>query len=353
MHKRILIVEDDPALSRVLRDLLIAEGYEVQSVSDGNAAVRVAAGFAPDLVILDINLPGRSGFDLCRLWSQQHIPVIMASVRGHKADRLTGLELGADDYVTKPFDLEEVLARVRAVLRRAPQKRARTASGEMAQAPPDAGSPASARAQPAIRVLCVDAQPVSLEGLRSLISTQSDMTVAAVAVSGEQAVELFAAHHPDVTVMELDLPTMSGFDLIDEIRARDSHARLIVLSAYRGDEDIFRALQAGAATYLLKDSLTSELVRFIREVHAGRTSLPGEVQTILAQRSRVSALTNRELQVVRLTATGMQNREIAAALDITLETVKVHVKNVLSKLGARDRAEAIALAARRGIIHIA
>jgi DNA-binding NarL/FixJ family response regulator len=265
---------------------------------------------------------------------------------------LTGLELGADDYVTKPFDLEEVLARVRAVLRRALPRRAPVASRGVAQTSAQAAPSRSSGGQPAIRLLCVDPQPVSLEGLTSLIEKQPDMHVAAMASSGEQAVELFAAHRPDITLMELELPTMSGVDLIGEIRTRDPQARIIVLSAYRGDEDIFRALQAGAATYLLKDSLTTELVRFIREVHAGRTSLPGQVQAILAERSRVSALTNRELQVIRLAATGMQNREIASALDITLETVKVHIKNVLSKLGARDRAEAIALAARRGIIHI-
>jgi DNA-binding NarL/FixJ family response regulator len=261
------------------------------------------------------------------------------------------LELGADDYVTKPFDLEEVLARVRAVLRRVPSTGTQPGTPAAVHASPAAARD-SAATPSVIRLLCVDPQPVALEGLTSLIDKQHDMQVAATAVSGEQAIELFAKHRPDITILDLELPTMSGFDVIREIRARDPHARIIVLSTYRGDEDIFRALEAGAATYLFKDSLTTELVRFIRQVSAGKNPLPAQVQTILTKRSRVTALTNRELQVIRLAATGMQNREIASALEITIETVKVHVKNVLAKLGARDRAEAIALAARRGIIHI-
>ena len=354
MAECILVVEDDPVLARVLRDLLTVEAYDVHCVHDGNVAVRAAAEFLPDLVVLDINLPGRSGFDLCKLWSQQGISVIVTSARGGKTDRLTGLELGADDYVTKPFDLEELLARIRAVLRRTPQKRSqlRAPSGAHAAGQKRSSISQSADARSAIRLLCVDPQPVALEGITSLIAKQPDMHVVATAGSGEQAIELFEQHRPDITVLELELPTMSGFDLIRGIRARDQHARMVVLTAYRGDEDIFTALQAGAATYVLKDSLTTELVSFIRHVHAGRTSLPGQVQAILANRARTTALTNREVQVLRHAAMGMQNREIAEALDITPETVKVHIKNVLSKLGARDRAEAFALAARRGIIHI-
>jgi DNA-binding NarL/FixJ family response regulator len=356
MTERILVVEDDPVLARVLRDLLTVEAYDVRCVHDGNLAVKAAAEFLPDLVLLDINLPGRSGFDLCKLWSHQGISVIVTTARGGKTDRLTGLELGADDYVTKPFDLEELLARIRAVLRRTLQERAQLRSTSPARAArPGVERPSpsrSADARSAIRLLCVDPQPVALEGIMSLIAKQPDMHVVATAGSGEQAIELFDQHRPDITVLELELPTMSGFDLIRAIRGRDQQARMVVLSAYRGDEDIFTALQAGAATYVLKDSLTTELVSFIRHVHAGRTSLPGRVQAILANRARTTPLTNREVQVLRHAAMGMQNREIAEALDITPETVKVHIKNVLSKLGARDRAEAFALAARRGIIHI-
>jgi DNA-binding NarL/FixJ family response regulator len=354
MAERILVVEDDPVLARVLRDLLTIEAYDVHCVHDGNLAVKAAAEFLPDLVLLDINLPGRSGFDLCKLWSQQGISVIVTSARGQKTDRLTGLELGADDYVTKPFDLEELLARIRAVLRRTPQKRSQVRSPGGAHAAGQEGrsTSRSTEARAVIRLLCVDPQPVALEGIRSLIAKQPDMHVVATTGSGEQAIELFEQHRPDITVLELELPTISGFDLIRAIRARDQHARMVVLTAYRGDEDIFTALQAGAATYVLKDSLTTELVSFIRHVHAGRTSLPGRVQAILANRARTAALTNREVQVLRHAAMGMQNREIAEALDITPETVKVHIKNVLSKLGARDRAEAFALATRRGIIHI-
>jgi DNA-binding NarL/FixJ family response regulator len=347
MTERILIVEDDPVLARVLRDLLVMEGHDVQVVSDGNVALKAATSFAPDLILLDVNLPGRSGFELCKVWTDQGIPVIVTTSRAQKIDRLTGLELGADDYVTKPFDLEELLARIQAVLRRtgpgrhAPSKRSKGGSGEHTTA-----------SHSVMRLLCVDRQPVALEGMMALIAKQSDMQVVATAHTGEQAIELFEKHHPDITVVDLDLPTITGFDVIREIRARDEHARIVVLTAYLGDEDIFRALQAGASTYLLKDSPPTELVRFIRHVNAGRNSLPGPVQSILSSRTRTTPLTNRELEVIQLAASGRQNREIAEALNITLETVKVHIKNVLSKLGARDRAEAIALAARRGIIHM-
>jgi DNA-binding NarL/FixJ family response regulator len=356
MPERILVVEDDPVLTRVLRDLLVIEGYQVHSVSDGNVAIKAAAEFLPDLVLLDINLPGRSGFELCKLWSEQRFAIIVVTARAQKSDRLAGLELGADDLLTKPFDLEELLARVRAVLRRTLLKRSPPLSPEAASpSVPGVNVPLtspSTGARSVIRLLCVDPQPVALEGIRSLIAKHPDMDVVATANSGEQAIELFEQHHPDVTVLELQLPTMSGFEVIRELRARDPHVRVVVLTAYRGDEDIFAALHAGAATYVLKDSLTTELVSFIRQVHAGRTPLPGEVQAILSNRARTTALTNRELQVLRLAAMGMQNREIAEALNITLETVKVHIKNVLSKLGAKDRTEAFALAARRGIIHI-
>jgi len=300
-------------------------------------------------------LPGCSGFELCKLWSQQGIPVIVATARGHKTDRLTGLELGADDYLAKPFDLEELLARVRAVLRRTLPRRSASPSSHPRESGPASDNRLQSRPaarQSVIGLLCIDPQPVALEGLTSLLAKESDMRVVATASSGELGIEVFKKHRPDITILELQLPTMSGFDVIRDIRTLDPGARIVVLSAYHGDEDVYTALQAGAATYVLKDSLTTELVSLIRHVHAGRSPLPGSVQAILADRSRTIPLTNRELQVVRLAAKGLQNAEIGAALDITLETVKVHVKNVLSKLGARDRSEAIAIAARRGMIHI-
>lgn len=203
-----------------------------------------------------------------------------------------------------------------------------------------------------IRVLCVDDHRVMLDGLALLIGRQSDMEVVASATSGEQAVDLFASRRPDVTLMDLQLPTMSGLEAIGHIRRADPDARIVVLTMYQGDEDIYRALEAGAAAYLLKDTLAEHLVHVIREVHAGQRSIPPDVAAALATRKAHPSLTPREIEVVQLIAQGMRNKEIAVALGISEQTAKVHVKNILAKLSLSDRSAVIAVAVRRGIIHI-
>jgi len=204
---------------------------------------------------------------------------------------------------------------------------------------------------PIITVLCVDDHPVVLDGISQKISSQGDMRVVGLATDGRQAVELFKRHHPDVTLMDLQLPTTSGLQAIRAIRSDDPKARIVVLTMYQGDEDIFRALESGAATYLLKDTLSDDLVRVVREVYAGSTTLPPNVATRLAARSTQRGLTTREVEVLERIAEGMRNKEIGAALRISEETVQVHVKNILSKLGVNDRTAAVTVAFRRGIIH--
>jgi len=204
---------------------------------------------------------------------------------------------------------------------------------------------------PLITVLCVDDHPVVLDGISQKISSQDDMRVVGLATDGRQAVELFKRHRPDVTLMDLQLPTMSGLQAIRAIRSEDAKARIVVLTMYQGDEDIFRALESGAATYLLKDTLSDDLVRVVREVYAGSTTLPPNVATRLAARSTQRGLTTREVEVLGWIAEGMRNKEIGAALHISEETVQVHVKNILSKLGVNDRTAAVTVAFRRGIIH--
>ena len=203
-----------------------------------------------------------------------------------------------------------------------------------------------------IRVLCVDDHRVMLDGLSLLLGRQPDMEVIAIATTGEEAVAQFAKLQPDVTLMDLQLPTMSGLEATRQICRAHPHARVVVLTMYQGDEDIYRALEAGAATYLLKDALSEDLVRVIREVHTGRRPIPSEVAAVLAARQKQPSLTPREIDVVRLIAEGMRNKEIAVTLGITEETAKVHVKNILAKLGVSDRAAVIPIALRRGIIHI-
>jgi DNA-binding NarL/FixJ family response regulator len=203
-----------------------------------------------------------------------------------------------------------------------------------------------------IRVLCVDDHRLMREGVAAVIGRQCDMEVVAAAVNGLQAVELFRTHRPDVTLMDLQLPVMGGLEAISMIRAEAPDARIIVLTMYQGDEDIHRALHAGAATYLLKDTIVDDLARMVREVHAGGHPLPPDVARILASRQDHPTLTPREIEVLHLIARGYRNKEIAGDLGISQETAKVHVKNVLTKLGVSDRSAAIAVAARRGIIHL-
>ena len=210
----------------------------------------------------------------------------------------------------------------------------------------------AAREVSPIRVLCVDDHRVMLDGLALLIGRQPDMEVIASATSGEQAVELYARHLPDITLMDLQLPTMSGLEAIREIRRTHPDARIVVLTMYQGDEDIYRALEAGAAAYLLKDTLAEDLVHVIRQVHTGSRPIPPDVAAALAVRKEHPVLTPREIEVVQLISQGLRNKEIAVALGISEQTAKVHVKNILAKLNVSDRSAVVAVAVRRGIIHI-
>jgi DNA-binding NarL/FixJ family response regulator len=203
-----------------------------------------------------------------------------------------------------------------------------------------------------IRVLCVEDHRIVREGIGLMIDAQRDMKVVAAAATGEEALTLFRRHQPDVTLMDLQLPGISGLEAIRQIRKLDAGARIVVLTMYEGDEDIHRALQAGATTYLLKDTISDELMNVIRQVHAGERPLPAAVQTRLAERSERGVLTARELQVMELIAEGLRNKEIASALGISDETTQVHVKNILLKLKVHDRTAAVRIAIRRGFVHV-
>jgi len=203
-----------------------------------------------------------------------------------------------------------------------------------------------------IRVMCVDDHRIVREGISLIIDRQPDMEVVGSAASGEESVELFQRCRPDVTLMDLQLRSMSGVEAIRAIRRHDEDARIVVLTMYSGDEDIHRALEAGAATYLLKDTLSDDLIRVVREVHEGKQPIGADVEARLAERAGRPRLTSREVQVLELIAQGMRNKEIAAALGISEETAQVHVKNILAKLKVKDRTAAVNVALRRGIIHL-
>ena len=207
-------------------------------------------------------------------------------------------------------------------------------------------------APPRITVLCVDDHRIVREGLRMIIDSEPDMAVIAAAATGGEAVARYRQHRPDITLMDLRLPDMSGVDAIREIRDISPAARIIVLTMYKGDEDIHRAMGAGASTYLLKDTLSDDLPRIVREVHAGRQTLPADVAARLQERAAHPTLTAREIEVIRLVAAGRRDKEIAVALSLSTHTVRVHMKNIFTKLGVSDRTEAMSVAIRRGIIHV-
>ena len=203
-----------------------------------------------------------------------------------------------------------------------------------------------------IRVLCVDDHRIVREGIAAVIGRQPDMEVVGSAANGAQAIEMFERDHPDITLMDLQLPGITGLEAIQALRLRDEDARIIVLTTYHGDEDIYRALQAGAAAYLLKDAVLDDLARVVREVHRGARPLSEDVKRILDARTSAARLTSREVEVLELIAEGLRNKEIAGALGITEGTARVHVKNIFSKLNVSDRTAAVTLALRRGIIHV-
>ncbi len=204
----------------------------------------------------------------------------------------------------------------------------------------------------AIRVLCVDDHPIVRDGVSLIIDMQPDMQVVGVASTGEEALSLFSRHHPDITLMDLQLPGISGLEAIKNIRIEDPDARVIVLTMSEGDEDIFRALKAGASTYLLKNTLSDDLVRVVREVHGGKHPLSAEIAERLAARKTEATLTQRETDVLKLLAQGMRNKEIGAHLGITEETTHGYIKSIFAKLKVQDRTAAVTVALRRGIIHL-
>lgn len=213
-------------------------------------------------------------------------------------------------------------------------------------------SPSAADAARRIRVLCVDDHRIVREGIVLMIARQPDMEVVGAAASGEEAVALFEELRPDITLMDLQLGAMSGADATRAIRRVEPHARVIVLTMFHGDEDVFRALEAGATSYLLKDTAFEDLVRVVRQVDAGKQpAMSPDVRAQLAQRAARPALTPREREVLELVRQGLRNREIAATCGISEETVQTHVKSILSKLDVQDRTAAIDVALRRGIIH--
>ena len=203
-----------------------------------------------------------------------------------------------------------------------------------------------------IRILVVDDHALVREGVAVLLSTEPDMALVAEASNGREAIQQFRAHRPDITLMDLQMPEMNGLDAIISIRGEFPEAKIIVLTTYKGDVRIFRALQAGARGYLLKTTFHKDLIDMIRAVHAGKKAISPELSCEIAEHATDDALTPAEINVLRLIAAGNANKQIADQLSSTEESVKGRVKNILSKLGADDRTQAVMIGLKRGIIEL-
>jgi DNA-binding NarL/FixJ family response regulator len=203
-----------------------------------------------------------------------------------------------------------------------------------------------------ITVLVADDHMLLREGIAAVIQGENDMTVVAEASNGREALERYREYRPDVTLMDLLMPQMDGLAAIEAIRGEFPEARIVILTTYRGDAQALRALKAGAAGYLLKSLIRTELLESIRAVHAGRRRIPPEIAAELAEHAADEALSDRELRVLTCVAAGNSNREVAEQLSVGEETVKAHMKNILSKLRAKDRTHAVTIALRRGIIRV-
>jgi DNA-binding NarL/FixJ family response regulator len=203
-----------------------------------------------------------------------------------------------------------------------------------------------------IRVLSVDDHALVREGVATIINSQADMSLAGTAANGREGIEAFRALRPDVTLMDLRLPDVSGLDVIIAIRSEFPDARIIVLTTFEGDMQVQRALKAGARAYLLKSMPPKQMLETVRQVHAGKKCVPAEIAAALAEHLGDQALSEREVEVLRHVAAGTRNRDIAEKLFIAEETVKAHLKHIMTKLGTNDRTQSVTIAARRGIIQL-
>ena len=203
-----------------------------------------------------------------------------------------------------------------------------------------------------IRVMCVEDHRIVREGIALIINQEADMEVVGSCASAEEAVSLYRSCRPDVTLMDLRLGKMSGVEGIKAIRKEHADARIVVLTMYEGDEDIYRAHEAGATTYLLKDTLSSDLIRVVRQVHAGERPVMPVVEARLKERASAPTLTSREIEVLQLISEGLRNKEVGATLGITEGTVQIHVKNIFGKLNVNDRTAAVQVAVRRGLVQM-
>jgi len=334
----VAIVDDDASVRGALEGLMKVVGLSAQTFASGEEFLASGKKDGTGCLITDVRMPGMSGLELQAKLNAADCGISTIFITAHADDkmRLKALRAGAADFVAKPFDEEALVASVRALLDRGKN------------VPDDNLITGASR----IRVLSVDDHPLMQEGITAIINSQSDMWMVATASNGKEAIEAYRALRPDITLMDLRLPDRSGIDVMIAIRAEFPEARVIVLTTYDGDAVVQRSLEAGARGFLLKGMAPRQMIETIRQVHAGRKHIPPEIAAGLAEHFSDETLSEREVEVLHQITVGGRNREIAERLFIAEETVKVHLRHIMGKLGAHDRTHAMAIAVRRGIIHL-
>jgi DNA-binding NarL/FixJ family response regulator len=377
----VYVVDDDVSVREAVGSLIRSAGLSVETFASAQQFLASPRAKVPSCFVLDVQLPGLSGIDLQQelVKTEVQVPIIFLSGHGDIPTTVRAMKAGALDFLTKPIDDEVLLGAILQAIARHPRARGLqrgavkqgfeeivgdspfSYASDLATGATGIVSSPVLKSKPIehaipvpgdtrIRVFCLGGSPMLLEGIGAFLCSQPDMQLVGHAANAQDGIQQFREHRPDVTLMDLQLPDMSGIDAIGAIREKYSEARLIILATHSGDVQALRALKAGARAYLLKDTLHEELLKTIRAVHAGKKTVSAEVSFQLAEHAIDDGLTPAEVRVLRLIADGNANREIAARLLICEETVKGQVKNILSKLGANDRTHAAMIGLKRGIV---
>lgn len=377
------VVDDDPSVREAVASLIRSAGMSVETFVSAQEFLAHPRADAPSCLVLDLQLPGLSGLDLQQelAKTEVQVPIIFLSGHGDIPTTVRAMKAGAVEFLTKPIDDGVLLEAIHQAIVLHPRARGRqrgavkegfeeiegdtassytcglAAGGTGVVSPPllkgkPISHPIPVPGDTQIRVLCISGNPMLVEGIGTFLGSQPNMRMVGHSTNAQDGIQRFREHLPDVTLMDLHLPDMSGIDAISAIREKYPEARLIVLATHTGDTQAVRAIKAGARAYLLQNTLHEELLEAIRAVHAGKKAVSPEVSSQVAEHVVDDALTPGEVRVLRLIADGNANKLIADQLAISEGTVKVHVKHILSKLGANDRTHAVTVGLKRGIIEL-
>jgi DNA-binding NarL/FixJ family response regulator len=339
----VAVVDDDARMRHSIGNLLESAGHRAAMFSSADEFVHAGPPAEAKCLVLDVRMPGIDGLQLQHLLKaiRPGIHVIFVTAHYDEAVRRRAMEQGAAHFLRKPFDGAELLRTVDECMESDSEYGNRSIRNflETARMKPDN----------IIRIMTVDDHHLIREGIATVIDNQPDMRQVSQASSGPEAIRQYREHRPDITLMDLRLPGLSGIDAMMAIRSEFPEARIVILTTFDGDVEVQRALRAGACGYLLKSTPPNELVEAIRQVYAGNKRVQTELATQVAEHLGEDGLSTREIEVLEQVVAGLRNREIAKRLFISEETVKIHLKHIMEKLGAKDRTHAAAIANRRGI----